>query len=260
MQKRRKEKKAPPEPKEGYPMRLNKYLAHEGVATRRGADELITRGRVFLNDQVAKLGDKVDEGDRVELRGKHSSKKLYYFAYHKPVGVITHSPQEGEEDIQQHITLPKGVKGVFPIGRLDKDSRGLIILTNDGRVTDRLLNPEYDHDKEYRVRVKDPLREIFAKSMSEGIDIEGYMTAPCTVKKTGDHTFSITLSEGKKHQIRRMVSAHHNVVLDLERIRILNIKLDTLRAGELRAIEGDELKEFLSLIHLPSSEEATKSL
>jgi 16S rRNA U516 pseudouridylate synthase RsuA-like enzyme len=145
--------KTPPEPKDGYPMRINKYLAHEGVATRRAADELIAKGRVLINKKIAKLGDKVILSDTVELVGTMTPKRFLYYAYNKPVGVITHSPQLGEKDIKQSVTKGKGkseMNDVFPVGRLDKDSSGLIILTNDGRVTDRLLNPDYDHDKEYR--------------------------------------------------------------------------------------------------------------
>lgn len=228
-----------------YPMRINKYLAHEGIATRRGADELIARGKVLINGRVATLGEKINKGDKVELRGKTSIKKFLYYAYHKPIGVITHSPQKGEKDIAQSVALPKEV---FPIGRLDKDSSGLIILTNDGRVTDRLLAPGYDHDKEYRVRVSEPLRESFKKTMEAGVDIEGYQTKPCTVRKTGPKSFNITLTEGKKHQIRRMVAAMHNQVVELERVRILNVRLDNLAPGTWRPIEGDELATFLAQI------------
>ncbi len=228
-----------------YPMRINKYLARDGVATRRGADELVARGKILINGRVAVLGDKVNKSDKVELRDKSSSKKFLYYAYNKPVGVITHSPQLGENDIKQSAGLPKDV---FPIGRLDKDSSGLIILTNDGRVTDRLLNPDYEHDKEYRVRTADPLRESFKKFMEAGVDIEGYLTRPCVVRKTGPKSFNITLTEGKKHQIRRMVSAMHNSVVELERTRILNIRLDNLGVGTWRAIESDELKTFLTQI------------
>jgi len=235
--------KAPPEPKDGYPMRINKYLAHEGISTRRGADELIARGKVLINGRVAVIGEKVNEGDSVELRGKSSSKKFVYYAYNKPIGVITHSPQEGEKDIKQSVPMD-----VFPVGRLDKDSSGLLILTNDGRMTDRLLNPEYNHDKEYRVRVQDPLRDSFKKTMEAGVDIEGYLTKPCTVRKTGSKSFNITLTEGKKHQIRRMVSAMHNQVVELERVRVLNIRLDNLALGTWRPIEGDELSKFLAHI------------
>lgn len=245
--------KTPPEPKDGYPMRINKYLAHEGIATRRAADELVAKKKVLLNGRVAVLGDKVQEGDRVELVGSTSPKKFLYYAYNKPVGVITHSPQLGETDIKQSISRKNAptkipVQDVFPIGRLDKDSSGLIILTNDGRVTDRLLNPDYDHDKEYRVRTLEPLRESFKKAMEGGVNIEGYLTAPCKVRKTGPKSFNITLTEGKKHQIRRMVAALHNQVVELERMRILNIRLEDLKPGAWRPIEGTELTTFLSQI------------
>jgi len=230
---------------DGYPMRINKYLAHEGVATRRGADELVEHGKVLVNGLVATLGQKVNEGDVVELRKGGPQKKYLYFAYHKPVGVITHSPQLGEKDIKQAAGLPKDV---FPVGRLDKDSSGLIILTNDGRVTDRLLNPAFDHDKEYRVRTTEPLRDSFKKTMEAGVNIEGYLTAPCTVRKSGPKSFTIILTEGKKHQIRRMVAAMHNAVAELVRTRILNVRLDDLAVGSWRPIEGNELSAFLSQI------------
>ena len=244
-------KKTPPESKDDYPMRINKYLAHQGLATRRGADELIARGHVRLNDRVAKLGDRVIETDKIEIVGKASPKNYLYFAYNKPIDVITHSPQLGEKDIKQSIT--RGAKGgemheVFPIGRLDKDSSGLIILTNDGRVTDRLLNPDYDHDKEYQVRTLDPLRESFKKYMEAGVNIEGYQTAPCKVRKTGPRSFNITLTEGKKHQIRRMVAALHNQVTALERVRILNIRLEDLHPNATRSITGTELATFLTTL------------
>lgn len=236
-----------PETLDEYPMRINKYLAHEGVATRRGADELIARGKVLINGRVATLGEKVQRGDKVELRGKQTLNTFVYYAFNKPVGVITHSPQVGEKDIKMSAKLGPDV---FPVGRLDKDSSGLIILTNDGRITDRLLAPGYDHDKEYRVRTSDALRESFKKAMEAGVNIEGYQTRPCKVRKTGPKSFTITLTEGKKHQIRRMVAAMHNTVVELERVRILNIRLDGLKAGELRPVEGAELATFLSQIGL----------
>ncbi len=227
-----------------YPIRINTYLAHKGVATRRGADELIANGKVLINGRVAVLGDKVHLGDRVEMRGAVSSKKFLYYAYHKPVGVITHSPQLGEKDIKKSVPM----QDIFPIGRLDKSSSGLIILTDDGRVTDRLLNPRYGHEKEYRVQTQEPLRASFKKAMEAGVDIGGYLTKPCTVRVTGERSFSITLTEGKKHQIRRMVEALHNTVVGLERVRILNIQLGKLAPGTWRTIEGEELKTFLAEI------------
>jgi 23S rRNA pseudouridine2604 synthase len=228
-----------------YPMRINRYLAKRGVATRRGADELIEREKVLVNGHVALLGTKIQESDTVEIIDKSAPKKYRYFAFNKPTGVITHSPQLGEKDIKQSTHLPPDV---FPIGRLDKDSSGLIILTNDGRVTDRLLNPDYAHEKEYRVTTTQPLREGFTKAMEAGVDIEGYLTKPCSVRKTGPKSFVITITEGKKHQIRRMVAALHNEVVELERTRILNVRLDDLKSGAWRAIEGEELATFLSQI------------
>lgn len=235
------------ETRDEYPMRINKYLAHEGISTRRGADELVARGKVLINGRVATLGEKINKGDKVELRSKQMPNKFVYYAFNKPVGVITHSPQKGEKDIKMSAKLSPDV---FPVGRLDKDSSGLIILTNDGRITDRLLAPGYAHDKEYRVRTADALRESFKKTMEAGVNIEGYQTRPCSVRKSGPKSFTITLTEGKKHQIRRMVAAMHNSVVELERVRILNIRLDGLKAGELRPIEGAELATFLSQIGL----------
>ena len=235
-----------------FPMRINKYLAEKGYATRRGADELITRNRVFINGKIAELGSKVEEKDVVEVRlgKKESAKKYSYFAYNKPRSIITHSSQDGETEILE--LLPKEAQdlGLFPVGRLDKASNGLIILTNDGRVTDRLLNPEKEHDKEYVVRTKMPIRDSFKKYMEAGVNIEGYLTKPTKVTVRGENVFAITLTEGKKHQIRRMVVAMHNEVTDLSRTRVLNIKLGTLKSGLIRTIEGDELEIFLEKLGL----------
>jgi 23S rRNA pseudouridine2604 synthase len=234
-------------------MRLNKYLAREGLATRtrRGADEYIERKKVFINGCVAVLGDKVHEGDRVEVRGaeKEAARRVY-FAYHKPVGVITHSPAKGEEDVRAALGNAPELRDVFPVGRLDKDSSGLMILTNDGRITDRLLSPEQEHEKEYIVRTARPLRASFKESMEKGVRIEGYETRPARVRILGESTFSITLTEGKKHQVRRMVVAMHNEVKTLERIRVMNIELGKLPEGAYRPIVGKELERFLESLGL----------
>jgi 23S rRNA pseudouridine2604 synthase len=235
-------------------MRLNRYLAERGYATRRGADELITAGRVLVNGFPAVLGTKVQENDRVEVReGRRAKKAEYaYFAFNKPRGAITHEP--GGATGKPNGSLPPELAAVtpplFPIGRLDKESHGLLLLTNDGRVTDRLLNPERDHEKEYVVRTKLPMRQSFKQHMEAGVMIEGYCTKPAKVRILGEHSFSILLTEGKKHQIRRMVVAMHNDVTDLKRSRILNIRLGSLKSGEGRRIEGVELEEFLSLLGL----------
>ncbi|OGG60844.1 hypothetical protein A2765_01505 [Candidatus Kaiserbacteria bacterium RIFCSPHIGHO2_01_FULL_56_24] len=220
-------------------MRINKYLAHKNLCTRREADTLISEGKVLINGKTAVLGDKVNEKDDVQVRFR--VKKHRYFAYNKPPGIITHSPDEDERDIRQSVPLV----GVFPVGRLDKDSTGLIILTDDGRITDKLLNPEYVHEKEYIVTVKEELKENFKEKIEKGVDIEGYMTKPCTVDVIGAQKFRITLTEGKKHQIRRMCSAMGYVVSSLERVRIMNIQLSGLKEGEHRPILGQELATFL---------------
>jgi 23S rRNA pseudouridine2604 synthase len=222
-----------------YPMRINKYLAHRRIATRREADTLIEAGAVFINGRRAKLGDQVHERDTVDVKGRR--KDYRYFAFHKPRGVITHSPQEGEKEIGDIAGIP----GVFPIGRLDKDSRGLIILTDDGRITDSLLNPKNAHDKEYRVRTTEEVPETLARRMEPGVVIEGYRTKPCRIRVLGTHAFTITLTEGKKHQVRRMCAALGLTVADLMRTRIMNIKLGTLPAGSSREITGSERDTLL---------------
>lgn len=211
-----------------YPMRINKYLADKKISTRRGADELIKTKKVFINGKLAMLGSQVNENDKVEVKGV-KEKKYLYFAYNKPIGVETNSPRED----------------LFPLGRLDKNSHGLLILTNDGRITDALLNPKYFHEKEYVVRTKEKLRSSFKGKMEAGVNIEGYMTKPCKIKIIGESAFKVTLTEGKKHQIRRMCSALFQEVADLKRERIMNIKLGTLKPNGLKEIKGEELKKFL---------------
>ena len=222
-----------------YPMRINKYLAMRKYATRREADEIISKRRVTINGRLAVLGDKVKENDVVEV--KWNPKKYRYFAYNKPRGIITHSPQGEEQEIKEIMPIV----GVFPVGRLDKDSHGLIILTDDGRLTDSLLNPKFAHEKEYKVMTKDQLPGYFKRKMEEGVDIGGYVTRPCAVEMLSDRKFTITLTEGKKHQIRRMCGAFGQSAVDLERKRIMNIKLGNLNPGEHRPIEGSELAQFL---------------
>jgi len=220
-------------------MRINKYLAHKNLCTRREADTMIQAGKVMINGKRAALGDKVNETD--EVRVLFRVKKYRYFAYNKPKGVITHSPGEGEQDIRQSIPLV----GVFPIGRLDKDSHGLIILTDDGRITDKLLNPDYEHEKEYMVTTMEPLPANFKAKIEPGVNIEGYQTKPCSVTMYGPKRFSIRLVEGKKHQIRRMVAAFGPAVADLMRTRIMNVELGHLKSGSHRELKGIELENFL---------------
>jgi 23S rRNA pseudouridine2604 synthase len=214
-----------------YPIRINKYLALKNISTRRGADELISKKKVYINGKLATLGSKVNEKDIVEVKGV-PKKEYRYFAYYKPIGVETESPKEG----------------LFPIGRLDKASHGLLILTDDGRITDRLLNPKYEHEKEYVVKTKEKLRSSFKQKMEAGVNIEGYKTKKCKVTILNDFTFRIVLTEGKKHQIRRMCSALFQEVADLKRERIMNIKLGNSKPKSLREIKGKELSTFLDQV------------
>lgn len=232
-------------------MRINKYLAHKGYGTRRSADELVAAGKVYINGRKAVLGDHVSDTDTIEVHEGRNKKQYRYYAYHKPKGVVTHSHQEDDDtDILELMKKDPEMKGVFPVGRLDKDSYGLIILTNDGRVTDRLLNPKRAHEKEYVVRVREKMRPSFKKHMESGVDIDGYVTKPAKVRILGDFSFDIVLTEGKKHQIRRMVVALHNETKELKRVRVMNVKLGELPTGKYRPIDGDELKEFLASLGL----------
>ncbi len=233
-----------------YPMRINKYLAQKGIATRRDADTLIAKRVVLINGEVAQIGDKVKETDTVELRKNVRPVAFAYIAYNKPVGMDTHREDTGTDNILDSLPSDLRRMKLFPVGRLDKASRGLIILTNDGRVTDRLLNPQHVHEKTYEVRTKDALRESFKENMERGVDIEGYETRPAVVKILGENRFRITITEGKSHQIRRMVVALHNEVADLKRTRIMNIELGTLATAGWRPIEGAELSEFLHALGL----------
>lgn len=232
--------------KPAYPMRINKYLAHKGYATRAGADTLIKAGKVLLNGRQAVLGEKVQETDSVEVVKALKKTGYTYLACHKPKGVISHSPQKGETEARE---LTK-VRGVFPVGRLDKDSHGLLILTNDGRITERLLNPAYTHEKEYEVRTKEKLPARFKEKMERGVLIEGYTTKECRIEIFSERGFKITLTEGKKHQIRRMCAALGLVVESLKRTRVMNILLGHTPEGTCRKIEGEELKTFLRSLDL----------
>ena len=225
-------------------MRINKYLAMRGIATRKDADVLIQKGLVRINGRRAVLGDKVLESDVVEA--KHVRTNYRYFAYHKPVGVITHSPQYDEKDIMQSIPL----RSLFPVGRLDKRSSGLIVLTDDARVTERLLSPRFEHDKEYYVTTKEKLPNNFKARMEHGVNIEGYITKDCQIEIRGDKAFSITLTEGKKHQIRRMCDAMKVSVDTLERVRVMQIRLGNLKPNAYRELNEGERAKFLKALGL----------
>lgn len=217
------------------------------ICSRREADRLIERGLVRINGEVAVLGQKVNEGDKVEFT--KSVKKMIgnykYFVFNKPRGIVSHNPQEGEESVEDIVK-----EKVSPVGRLDKESEGLMLLTNDGRIVDKILNPNFSHEKEYKVTVDKAIKSSFKKKMERGVNIEGYITKPTKVKLTGESSFVITLTEGKKHQIRRMCMALGYTVKKLVRTKIMNLKLGNLPKGEYRELTEDERNELLDQIGL----------
>ncbi len=234
-----------------FPIRINKYLAHLGYATRRSADNLIDEGKVFVNGKRAVIGQQIAEGDTVELR-KVEKITYRYILYNKPRGVLTHSPGEGETDILARLKKDAKITGVFPVGRLDKDSEGLILLTNDGRVTERLLSPTVGHEKEYDVTLDKKVTNWFVRHIEEGVDIEGYLTKPAKAVPypKDDHRVTITLTEGKKHQIRRMCAALGYQVTALTRTRIMGFKLKNLKPGQFHELTPLEVTGFYKALGL----------
>lgn len=240
----------PQENKDIYPMRLNKYLAHQGTASRRESDTLIEQGLVLVNGKKAVMGQKVERTDVVTLKGDTKEKK--YLAYYKGRGIITHSPSPGEVDIATRLKDDYSITDVHPIGRLDKDSEGLLILTNDGRITAPLLDPEANHEKEYEVTVDKPVNGFFLKQLEHGVNIEGYTTKSSTATKhpKSQLKFTLILTEGKKHQIRRMCAALGYQVQDLKRVRIANIELGNIKPNQYRVLKGEELASFLKELNV----------
>ncbi|MDP3956918.1 MAG: pseudouridine synthase [bacterium] len=231
-----------------YPVRINRYLALRGLTTRRGADELIALGLVTLNNKKAQLGDRVESTDVVEIvRDKqHKAKEYSYIVYYKPRGIITHSPQ-GEE---RSIGDVSGFPGLFPLGRLDKASEGLIILTDDGRVTERLLHPRFAHEKEYLVTVREKIPSGARMILENGVENEGEMLTAKNIRILGHHNLSIVLTEGKRHQIRRMLDTVHLTVEKLVRIRVMGVHLGALKPRQSRILKGSARASFLKSIDL----------
>lgn len=230
-------------------VRLNKYLAERKIASRREADVLIAEGKVLVNGKKAVIGQQINEDDIVRL-SPNATKAKTYLAYYKGRGIITHSPSAGEVDVVTRLKKDYKITDVFPVGRLDKESEGLLILTNDGLVTGELLEPQNEHEKEYEVEVDKPVTGRLLKKLAEGVNIEGYHTKPAMTVRKGDKTFKIVLTEGKKHQIRRMCAALGWQVKMLKRVRVANIKLGQLKPNQYRKITGKELQDFLKELKL----------
>jgi len=224
--------------------RLNKFISDTGFCSRREADKLIESGQVKVNGQVAVVGTKVSEHDRVEVAGKPLKKKprRVYLAYHKPVGITCTTELHVKGNIVDAVQYPERI---FPIGRLDKESEGLIFLTNDGDIVNQILRSENKHEKEYLVGVNKPVNDVFLRTMARGVRIHNQQTLPCKVSKLAKYGFRIVLTQGLNRQIRLMCEALGYKVVQLRRTRIINVKLGTLKPGVWRNLTDAELSGLL---------------
>ena len=229
-------------------IRLNKYLSEIGYCSRRAGDKLIESGRVLINNEPATLGQKIIVTDEIKIDDKVvevKSKRKIYLALNKPIGIVCTTDTRVEKDnIIDFINYPERI---FPIGRLDKPSSGLILLTNDGDIVNKILRTEHNHEKEYLVRVDKPLSQTIIDRMSKGVPILDTITKECEIKKLSTNEFKIILTQGLNRQIRRMCEYFNYKVVSLERTRIMNIKLD-LPLGEHRELTIDEISSLNKLI------------
>ena len=229
--------------------RINKYLSEVGFCSRRAADILIEERKVTINGEITEIGSKVEEGDQVEVEGQKIinsiKQKNIYLAFNKPIGIVCTTDRRVEPDnIIDYIKYPKRI---FPIGRLDKPSEGLIFLTNDGDIVNKILRARNNHEKEYIVSVNRPINKEFIQSMSNGVEILDTITKNCFVKQLGQKKFKIILTQGLNRQIRRMCESLGYRVKSLKRVRIMNIKLD-VPTGKYREITKEELIELNRLL------------
>ena len=230
-------------------MRLQKFLSAAGVCSRRKGEEYIKAGRVAVNSQiVVELGAKVDPAaDFVQVDGNpvQSSQPLIYIALNKPRDYVTSCSHPGERIVLDLVDIPRRV---YPIGRLDKDSTGLLLLTNDGRLHHKLSHPSFDHEKEYDVSVAKPIADGALRKMAEGLPMMEIQTRPARVQRISARRFRIVLQEGKNRQVRRMVRKVGNKVTGLKRIRVANIKLGDLAPGAWRHLKDQERRELLKIL------------
>jgi 23S rRNA pseudouridine2604 synthase len=228
--------------------RINKYLSEVGYCSRRAADKLIEEGKVTINGKVPEMGTKINAGDEVRVDGKLISppkEEFIYIAFNKPVGIVCTTDDRFEKNnIIDFINHPKRI---FPIGRLDKPSEGLIFLTNDGDIVNKILRARNNHEKEYLVTVNKPINQEFVHRMSNGIPILDTVTRKCKVRQTGPSSFSIILTQGLNRQIRRMCEYLGYNVVKLKRIRIMNIVLD-VPVGEWRYLSDKELATINEMV------------
>ncbi|KEO81934.1 hypothetical protein EL26_18065 [Tumebacillus flagellatus] len=239
-------------------MRINKYIAETGYCSRREVDQLIAKRRVTINGRVAELGSTVEEDDDVRINGKPIAIKkpaLVYLALNKPSGVVSTTDPEVPGNIVDFVAHRERI---FPIGRLDKESEGLILLTNDGDIVNLILRKEGKHEKEYIVSVDKPLTPAFLRSMSNGVRILGQKTLPAKVTQEGERVFRIVLTQGLNRQIRRMCEALGYEVRKLQRVRVMNIHLGSLEKGQYRNLTEAEMKELFETLDYQPEREIAK--
>jgi 23S rRNA pseudouridine2604 synthase len=224
--------------------RLNKYIAETGVCSRREADKWIESGRVMCNGQIATLGTQVSAGDEIRVDGEllGVKKKRIYIALNKPIGIVCTTEPGIKDNIVEFIGHRERI---FPVGRLDKDSEGLILLTNDGDIVNELLRSENNHEKEYLVTLNRAITDLSLQMLANGVKIMGVLTKPSKVSRLGSNAFRIVLTQGLNRQIRRMCSALGYKVQGLKRVRIMNIKLGNLETGKWRHLTESELAGLL---------------
>lgn len=237
---------------ETHLVRLNKFISDTGYCSRREADALIAAGKVTVNGQSAEMGLKVSAGDTVLVDGKplKNKPKRVYIAYHKPVGITCTTERKVAGNIIDALKYPERI---FPIGRLDKPSEGLIFLTNDGDIVNKVLRAGNAHEKEYVVTVNKPITEHFIKRMSQGVPILDTVTLPCKVRQVSRNTFNIILTQGLNRQIRRMAEFLGYEVVKLKRTRIMHVRLAELKVGQWRLLDAYEVAELEQLVQHSSS-------
>ena len=229
-------------------MRINKYISETGFCSRRTTDRLIKEKRITINGDLCEAGDEVESGDIVLIDGhpiRASKGAPVYLVLNKPIGITCTAAKHIEGNIIDFIDYPERI---FPIGRLDKASEGLILLTNDGAIVNKIMHSEYNHEKEYIVTVDKPYTDSFIEGMARGVEILGVQTKPCIVTRISETVFRIILTQGLNRQIRRMSMVFGYKVIKLKRIRIMNIKLDDLPTGKWRELSKEELTHLKELL------------
>jgi len=227
-------------------VRINKFLSEKGPYSRRGVDKLIEEKRITVNDKVVKLGTKVSLNDKIKIDGElvfkpKKKRKNIYLLFNKPIGIECTTNQDVNNNIIDFIGYPSRL---FPVGRLDKDSEGLIFLTNDGDIVNKVLRSERNNEKEYIVKVNKKITKEFLNKMSKGVKIKNIQTKPCTIKKINNYTFQIILTQGLNRQIRKMCALFEYKVKSLVRTRIMDIKLGNLKVGKYRKFTFEEIRKL----------------